>query len=77
MRGGVKKQLSSVGNSLINNAYFQKNGNVLRKKWGLKNAVSGFVAPQSFPPYRHFERKREIFFVGGKTVYACEPKREA
>ena len=27
--------------------------------------------------YRHFERKREIFFGCGKTVYACERKREA
>ena len=28
-------------------------------------------------PACHFERKREIFFVGVKTVYACERKREA
>ena len=28
-------------------------------------------------PYRHFERKREIFFVRAEMVYACERKREA
>ena len=28
-------------------------------------------------PVCHFERKREIFFVCRKTMYACEWKREA
>ena len=40
-------------------------------------AWEGSDARVSFPQYRHFERKRETFFVGGQTVYACERKREA
>ena len=40
-------------------------------KDGMKDDV------RRFSPTCHFERKREIFFAGGETVYACERKREA
>lgn len=49
MRGGVKMQVSSVGNSLIYSTYFQESRNVLREKWGLRNGGGGFEH-LSLPP---------------------------
>ena len=46
------------------------------KKWGFISSQLLFVMPR-ISPYRHFERKREVFFAGGQTVCACEPKWEA